>query len=196
MRDTPKLAEIQFVEHGKKHNFQVFGGLHYRKGNRKPYFTITGDLYQGRTWIAGGCLHEEIERHFPGRFTDLIALHLSDIDGVPMYAAGNGLYWLAALDPSGNGFGEHYHGGNREFGNTSRAACLKIALEHFRCTESDILPVLDKLAGLWFTGQREARQKVCADFADTFRDKWKMEAEACIAKHDLVVFGDKRELVA
>ncbi len=62
-------------------------------------FSITGDIYEAgkpkvdRYFIAGGCIHDEILKHFP-EFKIFIGLHLCDWEGVPMYAAGNGFYHL------------------------------------------------------------------------------------------------------
>ena len=109
MRD-PILAERVYSDGGITYRIRVKGGLHYIKGNSRPYFSITADIdRKGRSslWVedSGGCCHDEIEKRFPGKFSDLIALHLSDDTGTPMHSAGNGLYWLAGLEP--DGLGEH-----------------------------------------------------------------------------------------
>ena len=61
-------------------------------------FAITADIYGkfGR-WEAGGCLHEEILKHFP-EFKIFVDLHLSTFQGVPMYAISNGFYHLKNSD--------------------------------------------------------------------------------------------------
>jgi hypothetical protein len=62
-------------------------------------FSITGDIYEAgkpksdRYHIAGGCIHEDIAKHFP-QFIPFIKLHLCDWQGIPMYAADNGFYHL------------------------------------------------------------------------------------------------------
>lgn len=61
-------------------------------------FSITGDTYEAgkrgdRAHISGGCIHEEIEKHFP-EFIPFIRLHLCDHKGVPMHAGGNMFYHL------------------------------------------------------------------------------------------------------
>lgn len=76
--------------------------LQHLKGNKSPYFSITGEIWErnkrtgekkGRDSVACGCIHDDILKAFPGLY-DLIALHLSDIDGSPMHAVENGYYYL------------------------------------------------------------------------------------------------------
>jgi len=62
-------------------------------------FSITGDIYEAgkpktdRYFISGGCIHEDIIKHFP-EFETFVKLHLCDYNGVPMYAVANGFYHL------------------------------------------------------------------------------------------------------
>lgn len=61
-------------------------------------FSITGDIYRGTSkndsaFSMGGCIHDEIIKYFP-EFKIFIDLHLSDFNGAPMYAGGNGYYNL------------------------------------------------------------------------------------------------------
>lgn len=61
-------------------------------------FSITGTIYEhgkrsDSAFLAGGCIHEEIEKHFP-EFTPFVRLHLCDYKGIPMYAVENGFYHL------------------------------------------------------------------------------------------------------
>lgn len=62
-------------------------------------FSVTGEIYAAgkpRTdinMISCGCIHEDIAAAFP-EFIPFIRLHLSDYNGVPMYAVANGFYHL------------------------------------------------------------------------------------------------------
>lgn len=61
-------------------------------------FSIVADIYKhgkrgDKNYIAGGCCHEEILKHFP-EFEIFVKLHLCDYTGVPMYAVENGFYHL------------------------------------------------------------------------------------------------------
>lgn len=98
-----------FTENDRQYMIIVKPELHYSKGNRAPHFAITGEIWKayngakfGRDCISCGCIHDEIEKHFPGEFTDIITLHLSDNDGMPMYAVENGFYWYK--QNAGKGF--------------------------------------------------------------------------------------------
>ena len=89
-----------FYEDGKQYRITVNIKLYYIKGNKVPYFSITGEIWKsvngkriGRDCIACGCIHEEIIKHFGNKYNDIINLHLSDINGGPMYAVENGWYW-------------------------------------------------------------------------------------------------------
>lgn len=190
------LNETRWTEGRNRYLIRVYGGLSYIKGNSRPYFSVTGTIWENGRDSVGGCIHDEIEKHFPGKYSDLIRLHLSDDMGQPMHSAANGLYWLAGLDESGNGFGERYHGGNREFANglywlAGREECLRIVLNHFRCAESEIQPVLEALAGLWLDDMRGKRLALVEAFCETLRPRWLAEARAAIANHSLISYGDE-----
>jgi len=160
---------------------RVEGGLHFIKGNRSPYFSLTGSVHRlgfpGQDWECG-CIHETILKRFP-RFADLAALHLSDMDGCPSHAAANGLYWVAGAM---GGLGRKYHGGSGS-GARSPAECREIAKRHFRCTESE-------LDSLIIDCTRAEPEKAVAAFVDGLRARWRVEAAACIERHGLQVFGD------
>lgn len=93
-----------FIENGNSYKIIVNATLNYIKGNSAPYFSVTGEIWHANKkgekdkryfdCIAGGCLHDDIEKHFPGVYSDIINLHLSDINGLPMYAVENGFYWF------------------------------------------------------------------------------------------------------
>lgn len=64
--------------------------------NMHADFSITADVYEktknGRwLWVAGGCQHDLISKHFP-ELKRFIPLHLCSHDGSPMYPVENGTY--------------------------------------------------------------------------------------------------------
>lgn len=208
MKDEPRLAGKIIPPKRDGHprvplSFTVFGGLHYLKGNSSPHFSLT--YWSHRKGFpnqceSGGAGHDEILRHFP-QFADLAALHLSDMDGTPMHAEANGWYDLAgALD----GVGERYHVGNSErhfpitppadkpwqnteYRKPTEAECLQIFADHVRVPLADAEVIKADVASKWnFPDMRQRWREIM----ETMRPRWKTEAEACIAKHKLVLYGD------
>ena len=62
-----------FYADGEKYRLQVRAELIHLDGNSSPYFSIGGDIFRlarnGRkVWESGGCIHEEIVKHFPHYF--------------------------------------------------------------------------------------------------------------------------------
>ena len=119
-----KMKRIIGIYHDKEYKrFCLVEGkleLTLLKGNKSPYFSITADIWiatqsgkKDRRYhepIAWGCCHDAILAANK-TYADIIALHLSDIDGVPMYAFDNGYYYLH----------------NEKYG-------IKVAARHFRIT--------------------------------------------------------------
>ena len=221
----PTLASKVYTDHGETYRITVHGGLHYIRGNSAPYFTITADQYRkcgnGR-WVEDsfGCLHELIERLWPGKFTDLIAMHLSHIDGEPTHSAENGWYfarggtWFGArwLDADGPKYGTP-----ATFRDSVRSV-----MRHFRINRKQAI----KLVALGRESVRQDRQRHAAADWDrlnavpiasygprplvdggsykgefmrrvaTYTERFSEEAQACIDNHGLVVFGDKWQAAA
>ena len=62
-------------------------------GNGHNSFSITGEIYKpgAKDIMAGGCLHEEIAKHFP-ELKPYLKWHLASTDG-PMHYIANTIYW-------------------------------------------------------------------------------------------------------
>jgi len=163
-------------------------------------FGVTGEISTERERAkqdaqACGCIHDELLAAFP-QLAPLVALHLSDLEGVPMHAEANGFYWLA-----GNlgGIGERHHGGSGETGKNA-IECLNIFAEHMRISDTEAQEISTK-AQLAFKAGFEAADAGESPDAEEFRTKagnisarnlfheyvqaqrnrWKMEAEAGLA---------------
>lgn len=157
---------------------RVLGGLHYIKGNQRPHFSLTASGFDKRQRSEfGGCCHDEILSLFP-QFADLAALHMSDIDGVPMHVLENGFYSLG---------GTHWRGPH-----------YKMAAKHFRITEDEARTLprsyfgddFSETDGFLGTGYAERAKVRLAEWIETQKPRWKQEAETCIIAHNLVVYGD------
>lgn len=174
----------------------VRGGLTWADGNAGPHFSVTADVFLiqvqfGRAWrrlASGGCQHELVLQHFP-ELAPLVALHLSDIDGVPMHAAENGLYWLAGA-AGGNALGQTFHGNNDRQGR-SQEECRRIATEHFRETEEGIDALIERLRSMRSDtkSDRELIRAAVGSYVHAQRPRWKAEADAAIKQFNLIVPG-------
>ncbi len=60
-------------------------------GNGHNSFVITADLYEGRKWVSGGCLHDEVAVFFP-ELRKYLKWHLMNEDG-PTYYIANTMYY-------------------------------------------------------------------------------------------------------
>ncbi len=89
-------------------------------------FSITGDIYEAgkpkvdRYCIAGGCIHDDIAKHFP-EFQRFIDLHLCDYDGVPMHASANMRYHMRQNSMSKDEFCKYYRITPKQFDKLSEA---------------------------------------------------------------------------
>lgn len=188
--------------------FKVEGGLHYIRGNNAPYFSLTYTAHHKdfpNQCYSGGAGHDEILKHFP-RFADLAALHLCDIDGVPMHAVENGWYILAGAL---GGLGERYHAGNAqyhfpitpptgkpwqttEYRAPTADECLAMFARHCRIDIPEARRIRDTVkhaADLRDTAKIHPRE-ILRQELNAMRPRWKAEADACIERHHLRVYGD------
>lgn len=87
-----------YIENGKEYRATIVLKLYQIDGNKMPYFSFTADIREkqrnGRyAEYMGGCCLEEIKKCLSD-FDDLVKLHLSDNNGIPLYAYENGAYWI------------------------------------------------------------------------------------------------------
>lgn len=73
-------------------------------GNGHNIFSITGTIWQGGREVCGGCIHEEIAKHFP-ELAPFIKWHLTSTDA-PMHYVANVIYLAGDRDYNGKRKGE------------------------------------------------------------------------------------------
>lgn len=78
--------------------FVVKYGFHYLQGNRRPYFSMTVDIYEKKKnnhWYesGGGAAYDVVRKHFP-ELAHLIKWHLVGDDGTPRHYEANAIYHL------------------------------------------------------------------------------------------------------
>lgn len=213
MKDYPILARTNCTKRtaailGERVPMVAFveGGLH-ALGEQRPYFTITMTAHRSgmpnQCW-QGGAAHDTIRKLFGDRFDDLIAMHLSDEDGVPMHGTANGAYWLRGYF---GGLGATYHGGNSkqhfDLPESARDPAKPWQTTEYR--EPTRRECLEIFAKLWRIDMKEAEEiaRDCysrgigkfegrlADHATTMKPRWKEQAEAVTARHGLRVFRSR-----
>ena len=194
---APHVVRTGWKEGNNRIGLVVHFGLHYLRGNRLPHFSITATGYENGRDTFGGCCHEIIAERLPA-LADVIALHLSDMDGSPMHTDANGWYWFAGAL---GGLTERYHGGNSkghhggEYRNPTPDECLEIFARHVRITpaladelrrsfERDLSP-----SGYSAREIDSARARFRA-WIDAQRPRWKSEADALIEAYGFKPYGD------
>jgi hypothetical protein len=154
-----------FYQGGQKYRIQVRGQLEIVGGNNFPYFSIGGDIYRlaknGRkVWECGGCIHEEIVKHFP-QLQLLVDIHLADDEGVPMHAYANAAYWAG-------------HTKYQKFDS------FKLA-KHLRISPKLADDMVDYIANFWgefddISTPSMAWEATCSDYS--LPEQWKQQAQA------------------
>ena len=197
----------------KAARMNVCGGVHYLKGNSAPHFSLTCYILKSGHVVGGGCMHDEILKRFP-RLKPLVALHLSDISGAPMHAEANGWYQLAGAL---GGMGEQYHSGNsnrnfpatpppgKPWQNTEHrfptpAECLESFAEHCRIPVPEAGALAERVRAVFNAAQaadvpleqcRAAARAVWAEACEAMRPRWLAEANECIVKLKLRLYGNQ-----
>jgi len=169
---------------------RVRAKLSQLKGNARPYFSITADQWDEHGHASSGCLHDEILAVWPD-LAPLVALHLSDDDGVPMHAEANGYYQLAGC--FADGLGQRYHAGNADTYGRPRN-CLGVFAQHCRITREEAQAIVNDVHAT--LGPNDEPHSV-ADYkrararwtvlCDAMRPRWKTEADAARAAFGLEV---------
>lgn len=185
MSRDPILREGHF--HTRK--VQALGGLHFIRGNAKPYFSLTMASWQkmpsGRlVEDCFGAAHEDLVRWWP-ELKPLADLHLADIDGMPMHAVSNGWYWL---EGAAGGFGSQFHGSN---GDKTQDECLGILAKHLRIGHNEARGLVVAAIDLASREGKKAASEMLSLYVVEQLPRWKREADECIKALDLKVFGDE-----
>jgi hypothetical protein len=181
----------------------VEGGLH-ALGEQRLYFTITMTAHRAgmpNQCYRGGAAHDTIQELFGDRFDDLIAMHLSDEDGVPTHGTANGAYWLRGYF---GGLGATYHGGTNQmhfplaesdrdpakpwqttaYRNPTRLECLDIFAKMWRIDRAEASEIARDCYGRGLARFDERLADHCA----AMKGRWKEQAESVKARYGLQVF--------
>lgn len=153
-------------------NYTEATAILHKIGNQSPYFSLTGRVVRnGQEEISGAC-HDEILKAFP-QIDDIAALHLSDMNGLPMHSFENGKYWA--------GFTQ-WENGNVE----NLAALWRVGKNRAQELMYDAL--VDRCNDIKAdTGEDVLPETLLKEFHDRQIARWKQEADAVIRKYTLEI---------
>ena len=158
----------------------IYAGLHYIRGNAAPYFSLTAEAKE----YGCGTQHDLILEQCPD-LAPLADLHLSDINGVPMYAVENGWYWL---EGAAGGWGSRFHGAQAP--GVEPEKCLRILAGHLRISNRES----QNLLGITnHTVQRNGlitAKQGFARYVELLKPHWRAEADVAIECFNLQIYGD------
>ena len=132
------------------------------------YFSLTGAIsnitknkkFDGRVKSRHGAIGNQLVMSFPdnAEYILLNQIHLSDLDGVPMYAEENGLYYIL---------------------NCSETAVRN----HFRLVDDNTLHML--IESVKTAKTEEEQKKIVHNFCEDMKPEWKYQAQHVIRKYNL-----------
>lgn len=143
----------------------------HKIGDQLPYFSLTGRIVVNGVTETSGAIHEEILAVFP-ELAQAAALHLSDINGLPMHSFENGKYWA----------------GFSQFGMAN--ANSKFLAELWRISQDEAAGLLRDalMAKLWADGDSDTLPEILLkEFHDRQIPRWNDEAKAVINNYNLQV---------
>ena len=158
MRTTIKTSTKEFPK------FHIDVRCDDECNNGHDTFSITGSAWTNRNKRdsdIGGCIHDEILKIRPD-LKLLVDLHLSDGDGVPMYAVENGYYHLQG------------YMGTAEYGHTMTR---KDVADYLRVTEAEIQTLADSIKLLIDNDRGDMAKKTFIEWVELKKPQWKKEAE-------------------
>ena len=147
----------------------------HKIGNQKPYFSLTGRVVENGRESVSGAIHGEILAAFP-QLADIAALHLSDIDGVPMHSFENGKYWAGFTRWSESNIG---HLAQLWRISRDEACDLTYHALNMKCEEIEVE-----------TGEIFLEETLLKESHNNQIPRWKQEADAAIKKHTLELVAD------
>ncbi len=167
-----KKITVHYLEDNIPHTLTVNYGIDEQfKRTQKPHFSVTGEIkvrgrWDRRRWDRCGCIHDDILLHCP-ELKPLVDLHLSDIDGKPMYSWENGDF-------------------------LTKEKGFKVGQDYLRLNDQDFKTYLFRLQQVedaksyedeeW---EEKAKEKL-AQFRAEIEKQWKIEAETAIAEFGLL----------
>ena len=156
-------------------NYTEATAILHKIGDQKPYFSLTGRVVENGCESVSGAIHDEILKAFP-QLADIAALHLSDIDGVPMHSFENGKYWA--------GFTKWENGNTKNLSNLWRISEKSAERLQYNALNDQAQEIeVD-------TGEIVLEETLLKEFHDRQLRRWKQEADNVIKKYTLEIIAD------
>lgn len=153
-------------------NFIEANAILHKIGDQKPYFSVTGRIVENGRESVSGTIHQEILKAFP-ELDDLVAMHLSDMDGKPMHSFENGKYW-AGFTKWEDGHIKYLSQLWRISEKSAERLCYDSLMEETYNIKAD-------------TGEDVLPETLLKEFHDRQLPRWKQEADNIIKKYKLEV---------
>lgn len=163
-KEFNKVFYACYDGNARKHRMKVRAELVHLDGNKKPYFSITGEVERragNNRWVfeSGGAIHDQIAKQMP-ELQPLLLVHLADDNGVPMHAYENAGYWA----------------GQTKY----QTLDLVVLAKHLRVTQPIAEDMLNYIANYWgeldtITTPTMAWKDACERFSLPFQ--WQQEAD-------------------
>lgn len=112
-KNQKRIETKTFTEGDQKYTIRMEIRYDDQCNNGHNSFSMTGDIYRGENifrdshFECGGCIHEELAKHFP-KFKKYLKWHLVSSDS-PMHYLANALYHISDKDCWGYRKGEPYN---------------------------------------------------------------------------------------
>jgi len=174
MKDTTIAKAVRWFPgklwQGERVSFEVTLELHQLAGNERPHFSATVNGWNrpyttrpvSRDIDFGGCCHELIVKYWKAAAL-VVAVHLSDDNGVPMYAVENGWYHAGGCIK---------HGANPNATNPERyPANVDHLASHLRIEKDKAAAIIKSVA------DGTVNKLAFTLFCDSQLPRWKREAD-------------------
>jgi hypothetical protein len=135
-----------------------------------PCFSVTYTEYERNRDIAGGCNPENPElvvAHFP-ELAGVVALHLSDAQGVPMHCEANGWHWLAKAAGIAQAYAPQQ----------SVAVCYDILARHLRLSHREATDIVQSTKTIARQDSPAIARENFVIWIEDLKPRWLAEAQA------------------
>lgn len=160
--DTTKKEVARVIQGGY---LRATAQLRQLNENQRPYFSVTGELWDSQRWYENGnerhlqecgCIHDLILKAFPD-LAPVVALHLADDRGVPMHAEANG--WYA--------YSSEWHQYDAEKGTPRKDTPLELCASILRISKDELNPGMNRAE--------------FGAFVESLKPRWQAEADTAKA---------------